>query len=253
MTSSAGPQIIAHRGFSARAPENTLAALDAALAAGADSVEFDVQTAGCGTPVLFHDPMLGRTTNGVGPLRRRPLGLLKALDAGSWFGPEFKDERIPTQEEALLHLAGRVREVYLDIKGYREMEDLDRIVEITRGTGMAGASTFVSSDWVVMNRLKTVGPEIRRGYLVEHVGRFPEALDRSVVDEGSLLSLEIGLCLEQKEVVRQAQESGVEVVTWTVNEVREAAQALALGIRRITTDQVEELLTWKGELGRGSP
>lgn len=252
MTVSGGPQIIAHRGFSARAPENTLVALDAALAAGADAVEFDVQTAGCGTPVLFHDPMLGRTTNGVGPLRRRPLGLLKALDAGSWFGPEFKDERIPTQEEALLHLAGRVGEVYQDIKAYREMEDLDRIVEITRRTGMAGVSIFVSSDWVVMNRLKTVGPEIRRAYLVGDVDRLPEALDRSIVDEGSLLSLEIGLCLEQEDVVRQAQDSGVEMVTWTVNETRDAARARGLGIRRITTDQVEELLTWKEELGRDS-
>jgi glycerophosphoryl diester phosphodiesterase len=248
MTFSTGPQIIAHRGFSARAPENTLAALDAAVAAGSDAVEFDVQTAACGTPVLFHDPMLGRTTNGVGPLRRRPLGLLKVLDAGSWFGPEFKDERIPTQEEALLRLAGRVQEVYQDIKGYREMEDLDRIVDITRRTGMAEASIFVSSNWVVMNRLKHVAPEIRRAYLVDTIDRLPEALDRSAVDDGSLLSLEIGLCLEQRDAVQEAKDSGVEVVTWTVNQPGDAAEALALGIRRITTDQVEDLLNWKAGL-----
>ena len=76
------------------APENTLRALEAAVEAGADGVEFDVQTAACGTPVLFHDDMLGRTTNGVGPLRRRPLAHLKARDAGSWFGKEFTGEKI---------------------------------------------------------------------------------------------------------------------------------------------------------------
>ena len=249
MTFPPGPQIIAHRGFSALAPENTMAAFNAALAAGADAMEFDVQTAACGTPVLLHDPMLGRTTNGVGPLKRRPLGLLKVLDAGSWFGPEFKDERIPTQEEALQHLAGKVGEVYQDIKGYREMEDLDRMVEVTRRTGMAEASVFVSSDWVVMNRLKRVAPEIRRAYLVVGADQFPEALDRSVVDEGSLLSVEIGLCLGDRGAVREAQDSGVELVTWTVNEPRDAAHALAMGIQRITTDRVDDLLAWKGGLG----
>ena len=66
-------EIIAHRGFSARAPENTLSAMDAAISAGADALEWDVQVAACGTPVLFHDSHLGRTSNGVGPLRRRVM------------------------------------------------------------------------------------------------------------------------------------------------------------------------------------
>jgi glycerophosphoryl diester phosphodiesterase len=249
MTSSQKPEIIAHRGFSARAPENTLAALDKALAAGADAVEFDIQPAACGTPVLFHDPMLGRTTNGVGPVNRRPLGLLKALDAGSWFGPEFKEERIPTQEEALERVAGRVGQVYQDIKGYRELEDLDRMVGITRRTGMAQRSVFVSSDWVVMNHLRRVAPEIRRAYLVGGADGFPEAMDRSAVDGGSFLSLEIGFCLDSPESVREAQEAGVDVVTWTVNDPQVAARALALGIRRVTTDEVETLLAWKKSSG----
>ena len=87
-------EIIAHRGYSARAPENTLAAIDAAVRAGADAVEWDVQIASCGTPVLFHDAHLGRTSNGVGPVRRRTLGQLRLLDAGSWFSAEFAEERI---------------------------------------------------------------------------------------------------------------------------------------------------------------
>jgi glycerophosphoryl diester phosphodiesterase len=249
MTPSQQPEIIAHRGYSARAPENTIAALDAALAAGTDAVEFDIQTAACGTPVVFHDAMLGRTTNGVGPLSRRPLGLLKALDAGSWFGSEYGEERIPTQEEALHRVAGKVRTVYQDIKGYRELEDLDRMVEITRRSGMAGASVFVSPDWVVMNHLRRVAPEIRRAYLVDRGEGFPEAMDRSAVDEGALLSLEIGLCISQPEKVREALASEVELVTWTVNDPEEASRALALGIRRFTTDEVEGLLKWRDSLG----
>lgn len=244
-----GPQIIAHRGYSARAPENTLAALEAAVTAGVDAVEFDVRTAACGTPVLFHDPMLGRTTNGVGPLARRPLGHLKALDAGSWFGPDFAGEHIPTQQEALDLLSGRVSQLYQDIKGYREMEDLDRMVSITRGAGFAHATVFVSSDWIILNRLKQVAPEIRRAYLAESLDTFESALDRAVVDDGALLSLEVGLGLEHQEKIREVLESGVELMTWTVNDVETAEASRMAGILRITTDEVEVLLSWRNSLG----
>jgi glycerophosphoryl diester phosphodiesterase len=249
MTPTTDLQIIAHRGFSAKAPENTLAALAAAIQAGADAVEFDVQTAACGTPVLFHDPMLGRTTNGVGPLRRRPLGHLKALDAGSWFSPDFAGQSIPTQEEALSLLSGRVSRVYQDIKGYREMEDLDRMVSITRNSGLAEATIFVSSDWVILNRLKQSAPEIQRAYLAGDAEAFPEALDRAVVDEGSLMSVEINLALEHSLGIQEALSSGVELVTWTVNDPDVAQNALQAGMRRITTDEVEVLLAWKNSLG----
>ena len=74
-------EIIGHRGYAAAAPENTLASLEAALTAGARAVEFDLHVASCGTPVLFHDVNLGRTTNGVGPVRRLTLGQLQAMDA----------------------------------------------------------------------------------------------------------------------------------------------------------------------------
>lgn len=249
MTHSTRAQIIAHRGFSAKAPENTLAALEAAVEAGADAVEFDVQTAACGTPVLFHDPMLGRTTNGVGPLRRRPLGHLKALDAGSWFSSDFAGQTIPTQAEALELLSGRVSQLYQDIKGYREMEDLDRMARITLEAGVAEATVFVSSDWVVLNRLRQVAPDIRRAYLAEDASTLPGALDRAVVDEGSLLSVEIDLALGHKERVQEALDWGLELVTWTINDAARARLAVEAGILRINTDQVDQLLSWRDSLG----
>jgi glycerophosphoryl diester phosphodiesterase len=237
-----GAQIIAHRGFSARAPENTLASLRAAVESGAPAVEFDLRTAACGTTVLFHDEMLGRTTNGVGPLVRRSLGQLRVLDAGSWFGAEFAGERIPTQEEALALLTGRIKGVFQDIKGYRELEDLDRMVAVTRDAGLAGLTTFLSSDWMVLNRLKRTAPDIRRGYVVEDPGRFPEALDRSVVDEGSLLDLEAGMALEHPALVEEALRAGVEVGVWTVDDPLIARSALDLGITCITTNEVERIM-----------
>jgi glycerophosphoryl diester phosphodiesterase len=241
------PEIIAHRGFSAIAPENTLAALRAALDAGAQAVEFDLQTAACGTPVLFHDEMLGRTTNGVGPLKRRPLGQLKALDAGGWFGPEFAGESIPTLKEALDLLRGGVGSVYQDIKGYREMDDLDRMVEVTRGAGLDDATTFLSSDWVVLDRCRSVAPEIRRGFVVGDPARVADALDRAAGDDGSLLDLEVGLVLENPEIVQEALAAGVEVGVWTVDTTAEARAAMDLGVTRLTTNQLRVLLE---DLGR---
>jgi len=245
MTDTPSIQIVAHRGYSGVAPENTLKALEAAVQAGVEAVEFDVQIAACGTPVLFHDQMLGRTTNGVGPLKRRPLAHLKILDAGSWFGPEFAQERIPTLEEALKFLSGRVQEIHLDVKGYREMEDLDRIVMLTRATGTDEQAVLVSSDWVIMNRFKQVARDIRRTYLVEERYRFPEALDRAAVDEGSLLSVGIDLARARPEGLEEARSAGVELVTWTVDDSETAEWALSVGVRRILTNRVETLMEWR--------
>lgn len=241
-------QLIAHRGFSAVAPENTLAAMGAALETGVEAVEFDVQTAACGTPVLFHDAMLGRTTNGVGPLRRRPLAQLKGLDAGSWFSADFAQERIPTLAEALESISGRVQQVYQDIKGYREMEDLDRMVNLTRTAGMDDLTVFVTSDWVIMNRLRQVAPDIQRAYLVDEPDRFSNALDRAAVDEGSILSLDVRLARAFPQGLAEARDAGVELMTWTVDDVETAAWALSEGFRRIVTNQVTVLMDWRAAL-----
>jgi glycerophosphoryl diester phosphodiesterase len=249
MMSRPTPEIIAHRGFSARAPENTLASLAAAIETGVESIEYDLQTAACGTPVLFHDPMLGRTTNGVGPLKRRPLAQLKALDAGSWFGTEFAGEKILTQAEALTDLRDRVYRVYQDIKGYREIEDLDRMVTNTRDAGRVESSVFISSDWVIMNRLQETAPDMVRAYLVDNADGFSDALDRAAVDEGSLLDVEIGVALSNPDRVQEAIQAGVEVMAWTVDDEAQASEAVALGITRLTTNEVERLLSWRMGVG----
>jgi len=95
------PLQIGHRGAAGLAPENTLAALRAAARAGAAMVEFDVRLSADGRPVLFHDDDLDRTTNGTGPVAAQTRAVLAMLDAGSWFGPAFAGEPVPTLEQAL--------------------------------------------------------------------------------------------------------------------------------------------------------
>jgi glycerophosphoryl diester phosphodiesterase len=97
----ARPAVIAHRGASGEAPENTPAAFRRALALGVDGVELDVHLSSDGEPVVIHDPRLDRTTDGHGLVTEHSLASIRALDAGRWFGEAFTGERLPTLAEAL--------------------------------------------------------------------------------------------------------------------------------------------------------
>lgn len=93
------PPVIAHRGASAYAPENTMSAFTRAMQLGINWVEFDVMLASCSTPIIFHDETLERTTNGAGYVGDYPYAYLRTLDAGSWFAPAYSCERIPSLEQ----------------------------------------------------------------------------------------------------------------------------------------------------------
>lgn len=95
------PRLIAHRGGGDRAPENTLAGLAAAAAAGFRAVEFDVMLSADQVPVLIHDETLSRTTDGHGRVCDTPAATLAGLDAGRWFGPAFAGEPLPTLAAAI--------------------------------------------------------------------------------------------------------------------------------------------------------
>ena len=109
-------QVIAHRGSSADRPENTVAAIKRAIEAGATATEIDVRTSKDGHLVILHDETLDRTTNGTGRVEENTLEQLQQLDAGSWFDPDYADERIPTLIESL-EACGDNIDVLLDLKG----------------------------------------------------------------------------------------------------------------------------------------
>ncbi len=92
-------QVIGHRGAAALAPENTWAGFDRALALGVDAIETDVQATSDGVLVLIHDLHLDRTTDGHGPVASTPWSALRELDAGSWFGQEYRGAQVPLLDE----------------------------------------------------------------------------------------------------------------------------------------------------------
>ena len=109
------PWVIAHRGYPDKYPENTLAAFQAAVTAGVVMIELDVMFSRDRKPVIIHDDTLERTTNGHGPVNDFTLEELKQLDAGSWFDPQFADQRLPELSEVLDLVNGRTR-VNIEIK-----------------------------------------------------------------------------------------------------------------------------------------
>lgn len=242
---AASVEIIAHRGYSAKAPENTLAAVDLAIEAGADSVEWDVHVAACGTPVLFHDVALGRTTTGVGPVRRRTLAQLQSLDAGTWFSPEFAGERIPSLAEALEAAKGRVLRMYTEVKGYRELEDLDRMVSIVREAGALDDSVFISLDWGILDRIRGQAPSVALGFIVEEEARFEEAVRRVLDDGNAFVDASHRLLLDRPRLAAEAVGRGAPLGVWTVDDPAEATALLDMGVAGFTTNQVGRLLAWR--------
>ncbi|WP_275287173.1 glycerophosphodiester phosphodiesterase family protein [Halomonas elongata] len=118
------PRLIAHRGLSARAPENTLAAVRAAHEAGCRWVELDVQLLGDGTPVIWHDRDVGRCSNGRGRLADLDLALAGRLDAGSWFDATFAGEPMATLERMLTLIDERELGLNLELKVNRGRDPL---------------------------------------------------------------------------------------------------------------------------------
>jgi len=160
--------VIAHRGASSYAPENTFAAFDLAIQMGVSHIELDVHATRDGHIVVIHDEAVDRTTNGAGPVTSHSLAALKALDAGSWFGGKFSGERIPTFSEVLERYKGRVH-IHTEIKGHAA--DLaQRTADLVRTHGMAARVTITSFQKARLEETRAYAPELATGWLVAEVG-----------------------------------------------------------------------------------
>ncbi len=121
------PAVVAHRGSSGTAPENTLSAVRQALSSGAVMCEVDVHTTRDGQLVIMHDPDVSRTTNGEGLISEMDLAEIRRLDAGSWFADEFAGEPVPTLEEVIAALGGSMG-ICIEVKNADPSQVLDRVL-----------------------------------------------------------------------------------------------------------------------------
>lgn len=221
------PLVIAHRGASSYAPENTPAAFDLALRMGARDLELDVHASRDDQVVVIHDETVDRTTDGAGPVTGHALAALKALDAGAWFDPRFAGERIPTLAEVLERYRGRAH-LHVEIKGHSPGLSA-RTVDLIRRHGMASDVTLTSFQQERLLEIRACAPELPTGWLVAEAG------DETVVQARALGVTQ--LCPRAPavtpELVRRLHGEGFVVRAWGVaNEdlMRRVAQAGADGM-----------------------
>jgi glycerophosphoryl diester phosphodiesterase len=221
-------KVIAHRGASIDAPDNTLAAMEEAIRQGADYVEIDVQETAEGEIVVIHDRDLMMV--GGSPLRvwDAPLPALQSVDVGSWLDPVFSDQRVPTLQELLALCKDRVR-VNIELKYYgREQRFEELVVTIVEDMGMADQVVAMSLNPVGVRKLKSLRPDWRVGLLTS-------------VAIGDVTRLEADFFavngrFASRRFVRSAHARGRQVLVWTINDPVQMAAMMGREVDGIITD-----------------
>jgi glycerophosphoryl diester phosphodiesterase len=229
---------IAHRGASALAPENTIAAFERAVELGADVIELDLHMSQDGELVVIHDDTLDRTTDGSGPVHQRSLGELMRLDAGRWFGEGFAGQRIPRLAEVLDRFAGRVP-LALEIKAgstfFPGIEE--KVVSALRERAAIDQTAVASFDHYALRRLKEIEPTIRTAALL--VGR-PVSLS-ALAGPAKADGLALEASFVTKTEVEACRAAGLHIVVWVVNDPVQMRHFIGLGVDGIITDRPDLL------------
>jgi glycerophosphoryl diester phosphodiesterase len=233
------PYLIAHRGYSHIAPENTIVAFKKAIGLGFWGCETDIRMTVDGHWVCMHDATLDRTTNGTGPVEAMTLAEARQLDAGSWHDSRFAGEQIPTLEE-YLHICRLGRLVsYVEIKGpARSTQDLERVVlAIDDQIGLRN-SVIISFSLTHLKCIRQISKDVRLGYLTM------AEVDSVMLNE--VISLENAFLDAYHRFVTAAsmglaRSSGVSVECWTVDTCQDAREKISYGVAGITSNAISDL------------
>lgn len=239
------PWLVGHRGAMGHAPENTMASFRKGLDLGADWVECDVQLSKDGKVMVFHDPTLNRTSNGTGPLRNRTASQLRSLDAGAWFSPEFKGQRIPTLNELLRWAkpcktrSGLPLGLLVEIKNkpvsYPGIER--KVAQAIQSAGMAERVVVISFDHAAVKKIKRIAPRLWTGMLYHKPLKDPVARARAL--KANVVSP--AMQLATKSLALRARGAGLTLSVWTVNEEKDMKKMISCGVDAITTNLPDRL------------
>ncbi len=230
------PLILAHRGASAHAPENTLAAFELALDQGAHGVELDAKLSADGEVVVIHDESLERTTHNQGRVSQLDLTALRKLDAGSFFSDQFKGEKIPTLAE-VFEMIGRRAIINVELTNYKTPRDglADRVCELVQRFGLQDRvlfSSFLSSN---LTRTRSLLPGTPRGLLA--LGGWIGWWARSFgFNFGDYQALHPGLRDATPQQVARVHRLKRRVHVWTVNAAEDMRRLIDWGVDGIITD-----------------
>ncbi len=223
--------IVAHRGAAGKAPENTLASVRQAIQDGADWVEIDVQESRDGEVVVIHDSDFMKLAGVDLKVWDGTLKQLQEIDIGSWFGPEFSAERVPTLIDVLEEVRGQSRLV-IELKYYGHDQQLEqRVVDIVEQAGMVNDVAIMSLQYDGIRKIRDLRPEWVIGLL-------------SAKAIGNLASLDVdflavNMGMAKPGFIRRAQLAGKQVFVWTLNDPVSLSRMMSLGVDGVITDEPE--------------
>jgi glycerophosphoryl diester phosphodiesterase len=221
--------VIAHRGASADAPENTMAAMELAIEQGADWVEIDVQETRDGEVVVIHDSDLKKIGGSGLRVYESSLLDLQSVDIGSWKDPSFSDQRVPTLQQVLELCKNRIS-VLIELKYYGPEERLEeRVVQIVEAAGMQDQIVVMSLSYPGIVRMKSIRPEWDVGLL-------------SSVAIGDITRLEVDFFavnanFANRAFIKRVHKRQSKVLVWTVNDPVSMSAMMSRGVDGIITDK----------------
>lgn len=238
------PLIIAHRGASKEAPENTLAAFDLAWQQGADGIEGDFRLSSDGVIVCMHDATTARVSAQRLSVAKTPFAALRKVDVGSWKGAKWSEERIPSLQE-VLSAVPEGKKIFIEIKcGTEIVEPLEKAIE--QSALRPEQIVVIAFDEAVVARVKQLIPAVEANWITD--------FSRGLSDEAILAILKTinadGLSCEadrrvDEEFVGSLRREGMGLHIWTVDNPDDASYFSALGVDSITTNgpgRMRELL-----------
>lgn len=234
-TAARGALLVAHRGASALAPENTLPAIESALAAGVDAVEIDVQRTADGVLVLVHDDTWLRTAATDADVRDLDWRAVSQLDAGGWFDPHYRGTAPARLDDVLDLIRGRAA-LDLEIKSPQRDSGLAAaVVDCVRAHAMQDDVLLTSFDHACIDALADGTSDFALGYIANRV-----------LTEGharvSVCAYDARLLLNVPSIAAGERARGRRVLAWTVDDAAMAAQLVRIGVDAIVTNDPAALV-----------
>lgn len=240
------PLILAHRGASAYAPENTIAAFRLAHELGADGIELDVQLTRDKIPVVLHDDTVERTTNGKGRVCDLTVAEIARLDAGTWKTEDYRGESVPTLARVFDELSdwlrpvGRTRPCLINVElktEYFFTDGLEQIVlNVIARYGLQDRILLSSFSPLSLHRARSINRDLPRGLLYDSTMplHLRKAWLRFWADP---LAMHPEVTMIDAAYMHWARQKKLQVNTWTVDDPAEARRLAELGIHAIITNK----------------
>jgi glycerophosphoryl diester phosphodiesterase len=225
-----GPQVTGHRGNSTEAPENTRAALEAAIANNADYVEIDIAETKDGVLVVSHDNNIKRISGQDIDIWNSNYDDLKDIDIGSWFSPEFSGERLMTLDEAIETCRGKVK-MNIELKPTsHDHEFVEKAVDVIQKQDFKTECILASLDYTTIERVKQIDPSVRTAYI--------SAIAYGDIDTLPVDAFSIEATFVNKKLVDAVHRQNKDIYVWTVDNEELIDDMIDLNVDNIITDDV---------------